>query len=542
MAKGDKGTAVAEPPASKLDARSISIDLLRESPLNTRKTFDKGDMADLTTSIREHGILTPLIVRSDGKFFEILAGARRFRAAQECGLKELPCSVVKVTSDENALEVVIVENLQRANIHPLEEAEGFNNLLERSTGDVEGVAAKTGKTRAYIYQSLALLNLIEPFVKIFKERRFPKETATMLARLSKDDQKSALDLWRHQDPSVSNVRDWIERSVMLEVKNFPWKLDDAELLKKAGPCSTCPKRSGVEKELFKDMTTGDRCIDPGCYQTKLANFIDRTVTQFKKDGKPFVGVWTSWHNEKPKEGILPQGHWREINGKKCEDQKNGIVLDGATAGRVLQVCANPSCKVHGNGIVPDGDDTMQATRAKQNAEVKKQKNERVVRIAILTAAKDKLKDPPSVDTMRHVCGALWTRLWHEHKKSFVKVFGIKGEEIKGSKSVDFDGPIHKMIDGMKEQEEFDRFIVSIGLMEELDPRYSKATALKSFAKELKVDIADIEKQIEAQVLAKKKDKKPKSEKKAPASKSEEKPAAKKSEAKKPKAEKKSAKK
>jgi ParB family chromosome partitioning protein len=120
-------------------------------------------LQELAESIRSKGVLSPLLVRRQIGHFEIVAGARRFRGAKLAGLREVPIHIKDFTADE-VLEIQIVENLQRADIHPFEEAQGFRALLdaEGTKYNVETFAAKTGKSAAFIVKRMKLLDLVQP--------------------------------------------------------------------------------------------------------------------------------------------------------------------------------------------------------------------------------------------------------------------------------------------------------------------------------------------------------------------------------------------
>ena len=124
---------------------------LVESSTNPRKTFDKERLEELAESIRCKGILSPLLTRRVNSHFEIVSGARRYRAAKLAGVREAPVRIVVLT-DAEALETQIIENLLRSDVHPFEEAQGFRALLEREEAayTIEKIAAKTGKSAAYI--------------------------------------------------------------------------------------------------------------------------------------------------------------------------------------------------------------------------------------------------------------------------------------------------------------------------------------------------------------------------------------------------------
>jgi ParB family transcriptional regulator, chromosome partitioning protein len=144
--------------------RSVPIEFVRANPLNPRKVFAEDDLTELTDSIREKGIIQPLIVRPKVDMpdvFEIIAGERRWRAAQRVGLHEVPIVVIDV-GDKEALELAIIENVQRADLNPLEEAAGYEQLMEQF-GYVQADLAKVvGKSRSHVANTMRLSKLPAP--------------------------------------------------------------------------------------------------------------------------------------------------------------------------------------------------------------------------------------------------------------------------------------------------------------------------------------------------------------------------------------------
>jgi len=143
--------------------RRIPIEFLRANPRNPRKSFGEEDLADLAASIREKGIMQPILVRAapeDPDRFEIIAGERRWRAAQRAGLHEVPVVVHKV-NDSEALEIAIIENVQRADLNPLEEAEGYQRLIDEFDYSQSKLAEVIGKSRSHVANTLRLLKLPE---------------------------------------------------------------------------------------------------------------------------------------------------------------------------------------------------------------------------------------------------------------------------------------------------------------------------------------------------------------------------------------------
>lgn len=142
---------------ASLDARLVAIDAIRPNPFQPRTEMDEAALAELTESIRTHGVLEPVIVRPADNGYELVVGERRWRAAQRAGLREIP-AVVRAMTDQEAAVVALVENLQRQDLNPIEEAKAFKRLMELNMTQEE-VAQKVGKSRPAVANSLRLLTL-----------------------------------------------------------------------------------------------------------------------------------------------------------------------------------------------------------------------------------------------------------------------------------------------------------------------------------------------------------------------------------------------
>ncbi len=136
----------------------ISLDQIKENPFQPRRTFDLEELAKLRDSIREYGVLQPVVVRADGEGFQLIAGERRLRAAREAGLDEIPVQVVDFT-DQQVNEAALVENIQRSDLNPIEKASGFKDYLERFGITQEKLAERLGIDRSSLSNLLGLLNL-----------------------------------------------------------------------------------------------------------------------------------------------------------------------------------------------------------------------------------------------------------------------------------------------------------------------------------------------------------------------------------------------
>ncbi len=170
---------------SKPIKNKLSISLIVKNKFQPRKNFNKEKMEELTNSIRERGILQPIIVRKSldqSDKFEIIAGERRWQAAQSAGLHEVP--VVEVEADDlKSLEFAIVENVQRSDLNPIEEAKGYKKLIDEFNYDQEKVSKFIGKSRAHVANSLRLLSLPNEVILLIEENKISAGHAKVLVGL-----------------------------------------------------------------------------------------------------------------------------------------------------------------------------------------------------------------------------------------------------------------------------------------------------------------------------------------------------------------------
>ena len=144
--------------------RKVAIDLIKANPKNPRRLFKEEDLEELAGSIRPHGMIQPVVVRpapAGGSGYELIAGERRWRAAQKAGQHEIPVIIQDVT-DREAMEIAIIENVQRQDLNPLEEAMGYDQLIREFEYTQNDLAAVIGKSRSHVANTLRLLKLPEP--------------------------------------------------------------------------------------------------------------------------------------------------------------------------------------------------------------------------------------------------------------------------------------------------------------------------------------------------------------------------------------------
>jgi ParB family chromosome partitioning protein len=353
-----KETGVTEATAVEQEFRLLGLDLIEESKTNPRKTFDAKQLDDLTASVKEKGVIVPILVRPIGGTFEVVAGARRFRAAKKAGLDQIP-AIIRQLADDQALEAQVIENLQRADVHPLEEAEGYQALIDKHKYDVEMLATKVGKSVSYIYQRLKLCELIPTAKAGFLGGSITAGHAVLIARLQPKDQVDALKLasttvedyvhgFGHGIRAAVSVRalsDWIKNNVHMSLDGAPWKKDDAALLPKAGACTTCPKRAGNAPELFADVARPQTCTDRTCFNEKLKAHMARLAKEVEASGKQVVKITAEYSSDE--KGVLGYSQYHKAAGKKrCDDTAVGFYVDGEKRGQTTDVCTNTECRIH----------------------------------------------------------------------------------------------------------------------------------------------------------------------------------------------------
>ena len=179
------GDSTATPKSNK-----VSISSIVRNKFQPRKNFNKDQMEELTNSVRERGIIQPLIVRKDSKNsnrYEIIAGERRWQAAQNAGLHEVP--IVEIEADDlKSLEFAIVENVQRDDLNPIEEANGYKRLIDEFSYDQDKVAKFIGKSRAHITNCIRLLSLPTEIIDFIENKKLSQGHAKVLVGLENSTQ------------------------------------------------------------------------------------------------------------------------------------------------------------------------------------------------------------------------------------------------------------------------------------------------------------------------------------------------------------------
>lgn len=348
-----------------------------ESPHNPRKRFDESKLRELAETIRDRGIHTPVIVRPvlatphhiPTRVFELAAGHRRCRAARMLGLQHVP-AIIKELTDREHLELLHLDNLQREDVDPLDEALGYEQLLAQGY-DVGGLALKLGRSVSYVAARLRLLTLGSAVREAMSRGYVKLSHAIELAKLPEATQREVLqqqwnlhvgnleaaargdalevDAWTEDDaetdgeehfvgapddfafrrnrwrlitePSLAELRHALKVDVYRKLSVVPWALDDATLLPEAGACTTCEKRSGYAPMLFEELDAeSEACLDAKCYDEKGETFyeLQRSRRVMRSVDGPAGGPSDSDDDAAPSR---PEDDWQEKNRKEAARQK-----------------------------------------------------------------------------------------------------------------------------------------------------------------------------------------------------------------------------
>jgi len=454
--------------------------------------------------------------------FEIVAGARRYRAAQIAEQATVPVRIVNL-SDADALAAQLVENLIRAEIHPMEEAEGFARILslEEPKYSIEQLGARVGKSAAFIASRLKLVDLVPAAVDAFYANEIGVGHALLLAKLPADQQEQALVACFKEayngskNPArillpVRNLQFWIETNVLLILKDAPFDKRDAQLVATVGSCADCPKRTGHNKLLFGDDLgkQGDQCTDPRCYKAKLAAHVAKTVA-----AKPnLVQISTAYGGQKEGSPVLPRNRYTAIREDKpqkkedaqrpefkvCKYAADAIITEGSDIGTIHKVCANPDCLIH------HASKQRPATNAAFKAEQEKRRREEAIAqttgLRVLKATSDAVPVRLMKRDLLFVTERLAAVL---DERRMAVIFRLHGN---GKVNGTGDAPAKLLVSFLRKADEstLGRVLVAITILQSAHSSNESAKALREAAEYYKVDVAAITAKVKQEFAAKEK--------------------------------------
>jgi ParB/RepB/Spo0J family partition protein len=434
--------------------RAISLEDLQVSTTGSqaerRAHFNKAAMAELASSIKEHGVLIPIIARPVNGHFEVVAGERRYLAAKTAGLTAVTCDV-RSLSDEQVLEIQLIENLQREGLHELAEAEGYEALLNLGHS-AEEIAGKVGKSKGYVYNRMKLLALSKAARTAFYDGKLTASTALLIARISPESvQLQALkeviedsDSWSGGVMSYREALDHIQHNYMLRLKDAPFPTGDETLVPAAGACTVCPKNTAQQRELFKDVehASAGVCTDTMCFKSKREAWGAQALERAKASGQKVIEGKQAEKIAKFGTSSL-QGGYVNLDEWCLGDSKHrtyrAILGKSAAPTLLVDPKSGDAIEVVQKSVVTEQlpksarTDSGDEWRDRQRAEEKKRKKELDFRRELFTRVRlmspDKL-DRADLEAIAEVCFA---GIGYEPQKQLLKAWGWTD---KGDKPMD----------------------------------------------------------------------------------------------------------
>lgn len=427
------------------------------SKTNPRKRFDQEALQELAGSLRKHGILQPILCREhpteSGKL-ELIAGERRWRAAGIAKLTHIPVRIIAV-DDLEMLELQVIENLQRQDLHPIEEAESYEALLAANKDNadygVNEMAVRLKKSRAYIYARLKLCDLEPEARTAFYEDKLTASVALLVARIPvRELQLKALhevttgeteEYYSDQDGPMSARRaaEHIQENYMLELKRAVFPIAQADLVATAGPCTSCAKRTGAQPELYSDVESADVCTDPTCFDQKKKAHIARLAEAAEQTGQKVIRGETAekifpYEHSSPRGYVKPDATpWQHITKGKTyaeilgDDMPPAVMIENPHSGELISMVSE---KEVFKALADKGIKTSQDEhRERVKKEEAKSKLERDSRRATLESIHAAVSERISAgETLKHedllmIAQASMARLWNDHRPTVCRLWG-----------------------------------------------------------------------------------------------------------------------
>lgn len=352
--------ALKKSPKVPHSLRMLPVDRLTPTPDNKRRPITQSSVESLAKSMVRDGVLQPILVRPQPDkegWWEIRAGERRWRAAKLAGLTHIP-AVVRSLDDVSALSVTIAENLQRQDLHPLEEAATIQQAFDRGY-DAKAVAARLGKSVVHIARRASLTNLCkewrdEVLTPDTEASRLSVAHLELVARLPEETQRILAENGFHRVfargfPTVEELRRVIDAGLQ-SLRAMPWSLEDDTLDPKAGSCLNCPKRSGMRPMLFDaedapqdgKVSKTDRCLDPVCFEGKCVAHLARRESELRTEHPTLRLVQVGFSGLSPKvretfgERVMQVYHPKFVK-PTAKGAIPAMQLDGPKAGSLVHI-------------------------------------------------------------------------------------------------------------------------------------------------------------------------------------------------------------
>jgi ParB/RepB/Spo0J family partition protein len=449
--------------------RAIALSDIRLSTTGSqaerRRHFDKAAIDELADSIKTVGLLSPVVARPlrmvrtpglngivvGGKTYfspdeakkaaenkvELVAGERRYLAAKRAGLSAINVSVRELT-DEQVLEVQLVENLQREDLHELAEAEGYESL-QKLGHSAEEIAAKVGKSKGYVYGRLKLCGLVKASRSAFYDGKLSASTALLLARIPIEAmQLEALKeitnkKWGEPIMSFREAAEHIREHYMTNLSDAGFKTEDETLVPAAGACGACPKRTGNQAELFGDVKNGNVCTDPICFKAKREAHAARLIATAKASGQAVI-------SGKEAKKIAPHGvdrlfrdsGYQTLDTHNYDDPKNRTngqllgkdyvptLLQDPETGKIVKIAPESDIKA---ALKEAGVKRGSSSSNPQSAAEKKAKLEKKFRRSLYDQMRAKFPEKLGPDDLKILAVRFFDEIWNDAQKLLLDING-----------------------------------------------------------------------------------------------------------------------
>ena len=278
-----------------MQVKTISLADICPSSLNPRKTFDQESLKELAENIKENGLIQPITIRKapkeSGKKYEIVCGERRYRASLLAGLEEIQAIVRTDLDDKQAFAAMIIENLQRKDVDPIEEAAAFSKLTKDKTMKVKEIAKMLGKSSSYVISRINLSNITQGYIDLMRNGTLYLVHLLDICKLTKEQQETlftekfapeCIERWTRKILPMDVLHEWIDECVMKYLDTARFSLLD-ESFSCGKNCEGCPLNTKNKPEEYNESR--DRCMNPSCFNKKTQEFIFREA---KQSGLPCI--------------------------------------------------------------------------------------------------------------------------------------------------------------------------------------------------------------------------------------------------------------
>lgn len=366
MSNPTKAPAPSAVPVSKL----LLLEQIIISKHNERKQFDEQALQELAADIKEKGLLQSIGVHQVNGKYEVIYGERRYRALKIAGIKQLEVKVYEV-DEEGARLMRLSENLQREDLNPMDEAYGLKLMLsmDRYKGmdrvkAIQDIATRLHRTASYVAKRIQLTQLIKYYQDAVQSNYLSIGQAYPLSVLDVKTQEALNNdnyrgIWvskkQHIPQPASIIEDRCADQLYI-LSHAPFDINDAELVKQAGSCTACPKRSGNNPDLFGDgkISPKDICHDPTCYGIKCKMMFTQNIAKLEKEKIPVYYVCSAeYYNVDQLKGfpqhklLRTSAEWKQVTRESnCEHAIHAINVNSDKMGTLIAICIDKKCSKH----------------------------------------------------------------------------------------------------------------------------------------------------------------------------------------------------